>query len=193
MLCAAATERVGVVLAGGRDSAAEWRWRAGISLLDQAGRILDRAGLERVIVSGAPDRSDSLDDARPDQGPLGGIASVLEHHPELSGQTLVVVPTDMPALDPRALTRLAEIAELHGRGALFDLGPLPLALVITPALAQAVRETLSSSGSLEALVSRLGLPVLASLPGDGLDNVASLEQLEEIRQRLDADRAAASV
>ncbi|MFW5816006.1 MAG: molybdenum cofactor guanylyltransferase [Wenzhouxiangella sp.] len=193
MPCAAATERVGVVLAGGRDSTAQWRWRAGISLLDQAGRILERAGVERVIVSGALDHNDSLDDMQPDQGPLGGIASVLGQHPELIGQTLVVVPTDMPALNPRALTRLAEIAELHGRGALFDLGPLPLALVVTATLAQSVGEALSSSGSLGALVSRLGLPVLGSMPDDGLDNVTSLAQLEEIRQRLDADRAAASV
>jgi molybdopterin-guanine dinucleotide biosynthesis protein A len=191
MPCAAATERVGVVLAGGSNSAAEWNWRAGISLLDQASRILSRAGFERVIVSGAAKRHESLDDLQPDQGPLGGIASVLRNCPKLIGQTLVVLPTDMPAINPRALTRLAEIAEFHGRGALFDLGPLPLALVINPALVAAVDETLSDTGSLEALVARLGLPVLASLPDDGLDNVGSVKELEEVRQRLDAIRAEA--
>ncbi|MEE4639173.1 MAG: NTP transferase domain-containing protein [Wenzhouxiangella sp.] len=192
MPCAAATERIGLILAGGRNSAAEWNWRAGVSLLDQAGRILNRAGLQRVIISGAANRSDSLDDLQPDQGPLGGIASVLRSFPELSRQTLVVLPTDMPAINPRALTRLAEIAEFHGQGALFDLGPLPLALVINSELVQAVDETLQDTGSMEALVARLGLPVLASLPDDGLDNVGSVKEVEEVRQRLDAIRAEAA-
>lgn len=192
MPCAAATERIGIVLAGGRDSAAGWRWRVGTSLLDQATRILQRAGLNRVIVSGAPKAADSLDDLEPGRGPLGGLASVLQRCPELAGATLLIVPTDMPALNPRALTRLAEIAEYHGRGAMFDLGPLPLALVAHPVLVETVAETLDGPGSLEALVARLELPVLASLPDDGLDNVGSREELEEVRQRLDAARAAAA-
>lgn len=192
MPCALATERVGIVLAGGRDSAAGWTWRAGTSLLDQAIRILQRAGIERIVISGAADRTDSLDDVQPGRGPLGGLASVLERSPDLAGQTLLIVPTDMPALNPRAVTRLAEIAEYHGRGAILDLGPLPLALVNQPALAEAVAEALASGGSMAAMVARLGLPMLASLPDDGLDNVGSLEQLEEVRQRLDAGRAVAT-
>lgn len=189
MPCATAAERVGVVLAGGRDSMADWNWRPGVSLLDQACRTLQRAGFERIIVSGAAQHSGSLDDLHPGQGPLGGLATVLRRHPDLVGQTLVIVPTDMPALNPRALTRLAEIAELQGSGAVFDLGPLPLAVVNKPALAQIVLETLNETGSVQALVARMGLPVLASLPDDGLDNVGSLEELKEVRQRLDATRS----
>lgn len=193
MPCATAAERVGVVLAGGRDSMAEWNWQPGISLLDQARRILQRAGFERIIVSGAARRSGGLDDLQPGRGPLGGLATVLRQNPDLAGQTLVIVPTDMPALNPRALTRLAEIAELQGSGAVFDLGPLPLAVVNKqPALAQIVLETLDETGSVQTLVARLALPVLASLPDDGLDNVGSLEELEEVRQRLDATLAVTS-
>ncbi|MFP4208070.1 MAG: molybdenum cofactor guanylyltransferase [Wenzhouxiangella sp.] len=183
------TERSGIILAGGHRSAAAWPWRPGVSLLDQAERILRRAGIEHVLISGAAGNGASVADLAPGQGPLGGLASVLHQRPALTGQTLIVVPADMPALNPRGLIRLAEIAEYHGRGALFDLGPLPLALRHDHDLPEAIDDVLQAAGSLTSLAARLELPVLASLPDDGLDNLTSLEDLEALRQRLDCQRA----
>jgi molybdopterin-guanine dinucleotide biosynthesis protein A len=185
-----ATERTGIILAGGPSPAADWQWRPGISLLRQAERILARAGVERVIVSGTESvESGGVLDLQPGCGPLGGLASVLQQRDDICGHCLLVIPADMPALNPRALTRLAEIAEFHGRGARFDLGPLPLALMHTRQLPEHIDATLQDGGSIEGLAERLGLPILASLPDDGLDNPASPEELDEIRQRLDDARA----
>jgi molybdopterin-guanine dinucleotide biosynthesis protein A len=161
-------------------------------MLAQAKRILERAGVSGVVVSGAPNHSRAVADCSPDLGPLGGLASVLQQQPNLAGHCLIVLPIDMPAINPRALTRLAEIAEFHGRGARFDLGPLPLALMNSPDLPGAINDALQAGGALDTLANTLGLPVLASLPDDGLDNPASLNELDQIRQRVDSERAAAS-
>ena len=185
-----ATERTGIILAGGPSPAADWQWRPGISMLGQAERILARAGVERVIVSGTESIDPSgIPDLQPGCGPLGGLASVLQKREDIVGHCLLIIPADMPAINPRALTRLAEIAEYHGRGARFDLGPLPLALMYTRQLPEHVDAALRDSGSIEGLALRLEVPILASLPDDGLDNPASPEELDDIRQRLDDARA----
>ncbi|MFW6340326.1 MAG: hypothetical protein ACOC0Q_05600, partial [Wenzhouxiangella sp.] len=56
-------------------------------------------------------------------------------------------------------------------------------------LPEAIDDVLQAAGSLTSLAARLELPVLASLPDDGLDNLTSLEDLEALRQRLDCQRA----
>ena len=190
MPCAAANKRAGIVLAGGRNRAF-WPWKPGTTLLDQAERILQRSGVERILVSGPQARADAIPDAIGQGGPLAGLQSVLDHLELEEGTTLIVIPADMPLLSPHALARLADIAECDGRGALFDLGPLPLALILTPSLPAAVSGTLSGKGSLTALVARLKLPVIASLPGDGLDNIGSRKELNALRQRMDTRWATA--
>jgi len=185
------SKRTGIILAGGNHPSATWHWRPGIPMLAQAKRILERAGMMKIVVSGAPNQSQSVPDRSPDQGPLGGLISVLQQQPELADHCLIVLPFDMPAVNPRALTRLADIAEFHGRGALFDLGPLPLALMNSSTLLDTIHRALQSGGALDTLARSLELPVLASLPDDGLDNPGSLVELEQIRQRVDAERAAA--
>jgi len=158
-------------------------------MLGQAERILQRAGFERIIVSGREGRENAVVDLRPDCGPLEGLISVLRQRNDLDDHCLMIIPADMPAINPRALTRLAEIAEYHGHGARFDLGPLPLALMHTRQLPSIIDATLQNGGAIEALAARLDLPVVASLPDDGLDNPATPEELDDIRQRLDDARA----
>ena len=187
-----ATERTGIILAGGNHPSSVWHWRPGISMLAQARRILERAGVTGVVVSGAPNEAQAVADRPSERGPLGGLASVIEQQPKLAGHCLVVLPIDMPAINPRALTRLAEIAEFHGRGARFDLGPLPLALINAPALLESINDVLRNDGALDTLANQLNLPVLASLPDDGLDNARSLDELDQIRLRVDAERTAAA-
>lgn len=184
MPCAAATERVGLVLAGGR-AGANWPWRHGMSLREQAERILQRAGVGTVLISGIEDCANAIPDRVEGLGPLGGLRTALDHPGLAAGATLIITAFDMPALSPRALARLADIAEFDGRGALFDLGPLPMALRTGPELQAAVDATLSTEASLAALAAGLQLPVVASLPDDGLDHAASLEELNELRRRLE--------
>jgi len=176
------TERIGIILAGGGE--ADWPWRPGLSLLDQAERIVQRAGVDTSLICGAHDRPNAVADRGDGIGPLAALHQALDH-PSLSlDATLIIIPVDMPALNPRALTRLAEIAEYDGRGALFDLGPLPLALVLTAKLRATLDEVAAGQGSLNALARRLELPIMASLPDDGLDNVGSQQELVALRQRV---------
>jgi len=184
-----ATERTGIILAGGQKKSASWQWRPGVSMLGQAERILERAGFERIIVSGTESHENAVSDLRPGCGPLEGLISVLRQRKGLEDHCLMIIPADMPAINPRALTRLAEIAEYHGQGARFDLGPLPLALMHTRQLISIIDETLQNGGAIEALAARLELPVVASLPDDGLDNPATSQELDDIRQRVDDARA----
>ena len=181
------TERIGIILAGGGE--ADWPWRPGLSLLDQAERIVQRAGVDTSLICGAHDRPNAVADRRADMGPMAALHQMLDHPGVNQEATLIIIPVDMPALNPRALTRLAEIAEYDGRGALFDLGPLPLALVLSTNLRSAMDDMVASNGSLGGLVRRLELPVMASLPDDGLDNVGSQQELAALRQRVEAARS----
>ncbi len=192
-----ATERTGVILAGGNHPSLGWQWRPGVPMLAQAQRILKRAGVGQIVVSGS-DYSGQLSqpgqpiaDRPAGRGPLGGLASVVRQQSHLAGHCLIVVPIDMPAMNAHALKRLAEIAELHGRGARFDLGPLPLALINAPDLIDSIEDALHCGGALHRLGETLELPVLASMPDDGLDNPATMEELDQIRQRVDTEKAAA--
>lgn len=124
-------ELSGLVLAGGQSSRmgrdkAALIWADGRSFLDRAVHLLEQAGCARVIVSGERPGYDCVPDRWPEQGPLGGIASVLAACPELNGP-LLIVPVDMPQLEISDLVPLQKAAP--GRdGAVFRGLPLPMVL-----------------------------------------------------------------
>lgn len=104
---------IGVVLAGGgstrmgRDKAL-LRWR-GQLLLDHQIQTLRAAGVDEVRVSGERAGHVSIADREPQAGPLGGIASVAS---SIAGDAdLLVIPVDMPRLQPALLRRLREAAD----------------------------------------------------------------------------------
>ena len=168
MPCATRPERVAVILCGGGGAP------NGAMLAQTRGRV-QTAGF-RLLDNGASEETGSSSAGEEaGLGPLGGILAAARACEDLDGSCLLAVPADMPLLNPRALQRLADIAEADGRGAVFDLGPLPMALVLSrelrQSLVQAVREP--GSRSLIAVVNALGLPVVASLPDDGLDNLVT--------------------
>lgn len=166
MPCAMPSERAGIVLAG-RPEGLDDR------LIDAALARLAAAGIVDCVVAGNRLNYDHVPDPSPGGGPLAALRAVLETRPDWFGKTVAILPVDMPSLNPRALMRLVEIGQLDGRGAQFDLGPLPLVVCITAELKQGLDELLAANGdrSLIALTRRLGLPTIASLPDDGLDNL----------------------
>ncbi len=159
MPCAIRPERLAVILCGGTPA-------PDAAMLAQTRARVERAGFRLLPTDGSEDAG---------LGPLGGILAAVTACPDRDGSCLLAVPADMPALNPRALQRLADIAEADGRGALFDLGPLPLALMLNPALRRVLRQATESAArrSLTGLAERLGLPIAASLPDDGLDNLVT--------------------
>jgi molybdopterin-guanine dinucleotide biosynthesis protein A len=119
---------VGLVLAGGRSSRmgrdkAMLPWRDD-TLLAYMQRRLCESGVTRVIVSGAYPGHDTVPDRFADLGPLGGLASVAAALPDVP---LLVVPVDMPLLDP-ALLRYLRVSSSSEVCACFQHHPLPLYL-----------------------------------------------------------------
>jgi molybdenum cofactor guanylyltransferase len=149
----------GLVLAGGLSSRmgrdkAGLRLSDGQTLLERAVDLLRQAGCGVVLVSGEHRQFDGIADVYPRLGPLGGIASVLEARPALSGP-LLVVPVDMPALDARDLQRLLEQAR-DGGHACFERSPLPLVLTLDEQVRRIVSEQIEGGElAVHALASRL--------------------------------------
>ena len=105
------TERlpcIGVVLAGGlssrmgRDKALlSWRGRP---LLEHQLDVLRQAGADEVRVSGSREDYAGVADSVPQAGPLGGLAGIAQALP--GDAELLVIPVDMPLLQPGLLQRL---------------------------------------------------------------------------------------
>ncbi len=123
---------VGLVLAGGHSSRmgrdkAMLPWR-GTTLLVHMQRLLRESGVTRVMVSGAYPQCDAVPDRFADLGPLGGLASVAAALPD---GPILVVPVDMPLLDP-ALLRYLRVSSSGEACACFHGHPLPLYLRLNP-------------------------------------------------------------
>lgn len=98
----------------------------GKSLFQNAMDLLYATGADKVLVSGSVDGYDTIEDILPDCGPLGGLHAVLHALDEeggLDGSLLLVIPVDMPMLNPDALARLVvsigEADNCHYDGEIF--------------------------------------------------------------------------
>jgi molybdopterin-guanine dinucleotide biosynthesis protein A len=120
LLCPKGVEMtaVGVVLAGGRSTRmgrdkALLPWR-GVSLLEHMCRLLQAAGLDRVLVSGERPGYESVPDAHPGRGPGIALADVLA---SLDADAwALVVPVDMPLLHVELLRGLMGPRPAHYSG-----------------------------------------------------------------------------
>ena len=181
MPCAIRPERLAVILCGGARA-------PDAAMLAETRERVQRAGLRPVQPQAKRQQDASCAPETAGLGPLGGIAAAVAACEGLDGSCLLAVPADMPRLNPRALQRLADIAEADGRGALFDLGPLPMALIVGPELRRAVQQAVECPAhrSLSGLAVRLGLPVVASLPDDGLDNLVTRRSVRQAAETTDS-------
>ena len=106
-----AMRSIGIVLAGGKSTRmgrdkAMLHWN-GQPLIEHQLAVLRAAGVDEVHVSGQRPDYDGIADARPDHGPLGGLAGVATR---LSDDgDLLVIPVDMPLLTPALLQRLRSV------------------------------------------------------------------------------------
>lgn len=167
-----ANERLtGIVLAGGASrrmgcDKAELVVN-GRRLLDHAVLQLRAAGARSVVISGQRTGYDSVGDVVADQGPLGGIDSVIAARPGLEGNLLLIVPVDTPALDAAALKRLVA-ATRGGPGAIYSGSPLPMAVRATEGLRRGLQHLLTPGE--KAAVGRLAEALgLRAIPPTGVD------------------------
>ncbi|MGO4700616.1 molybdenum cofactor guanylyltransferase [Dyella sp. 2RAB6] len=157
---------IGVVLAGGlssrmgRDKALlPWRGRP---LIEHQLEVLREAGVDEVRVSGLRPDYAGIVDAAPLAGPLGGLASIAQA--QAGEADLLVIPIDMPLLQPALLQRLRS-ERPQARSVSFAAHVLPLRLRLDEHSRMALSELMSRDDprqrSLRALQAAVGHEELA--------------------------------
>jgi molybdenum cofactor guanylyltransferase len=151
---------IGVVLAGGQSSRmgrdkAMLPWQ-GRPLLEHQIAVLQETGVTRVQVSGERPDYQGIADPVAQAGPLGGIAGVAA---ACENGELLVIPIDMPRLQPVLLQRLLDAP---AAGCVrFDSHVLPMRLrldeVCRGVLSALMQTHDDRSRSLQALQQRVGV------------------------------------
>lgn len=160
---------MGVVLAGGlssrmgRDKALlQWKGRP---LIEHLIATLQAAGISEVKVSGERPDYRGVADPLPHIGPIGGIAGIAA---SCGDSELLIVPVDMPRLQPALLRRLCDAKP--GAGSVRFTGHvLPMRLRLDARCRDALNAIMASgderSRSVRALQERVGVYEI-TLSGD---------------------------
>lgn len=152
---------MGVVLAGGlssrmgRDKALlQWKGRP---LIEHLIATLQAAGISEVKVSGERPDYRGVADPLPHIGPIGGIAGIAA---SCGDSELLIVPVDMPRLQPALLRRLRD-AEPGAGSVRFTGHVLPMRLRLDARCRDALDVIMASgderSRSVRALQERVGV------------------------------------
>src|SRR5699024_8749210 len=183
----------GLVLAGGKSSRmgrdkAGLIWADGQRFLDRAIDLLEQAGCARVIVSGERPGYDCVPDRWPDQGPLGGIASVLAAGLELNGP-LLIVPVDMPQLEVDDPAPLQSPAPARGGPVCSGLPP-----PVVPGNSERRREAVTAQlragrRALKALGDTLDLAIVDPPTSRLRDNINTPEDYRRGSKGADPERS----
>lgn len=130
-----------VILAGGRSSRMGQDKATlqinGQSLLQHMQQLVSQAGASQIIIS--RNQQGCIADITPDQGPLGGILSVLAH---CTQPQLLIMPIDTPLLSVNSIKQL--LATPNGTAAYFAEHPLPCVLPNSDALKQRIIKQLET-------------------------------------------------
>jgi molybdopterin-guanine dinucleotide biosynthesis protein A len=156
---------IGVVLAGGRSSRmgrdkAMLPWQ-GHPLIEHLIAVLHAAGVREVKVSGDRPAYHGVTDSVPQAGPIGGIAGIAG---SCEDSELLIVPVDMPRLQPALLQRLLTTASTAGCVRYAD-HMLPMRLRLDTHCRNALHALLAASDprarSVRALQERVGVHEIA--------------------------------
>lgn len=204
------TELSGVVLAGGysRRFGDEDKALAAVDGQPMVVRVVERlaAAVDDVLVSCRPAQTDRLkdvlsgtrvtgvvEDGHPGAGPLAGIEAGLD---AVRGRYTAVVACDMPFVDPdavRTLFRRVSVADADAAVPVEDTGTLqPVQAVYrTEPMHDIAVNRVPEEGSVMAAVAALSVVTVEAdtLPGDGLDNVNTRDDLAAARRRHDHVRS----
>ena len=156
--------RIGVVLAGGLSSRmghdkAMLPWH-GRPLIEHQIALLQAAGVDTVHVSGDRPDYQGIADPVPHAGPLGGIAGIAA---ACNDGELLIVPVDMPRLQPALLQRLLDASTPSG-STHFAGHVLPMRLRLNSACRTALKALMAENDprmrSLRALQEYVGVSTL---------------------------------
>ena len=132
----------GLVLAGGQSSRmgqdkSRLTWQ-GQPLYRYMMALLEQAGIQEVMLSGADFPLETISDIFPGRGPLSGIHAALGSLDD--GDRLLVIPVDMPLVPVEAIRILCEQQQL----CFFDGFNLPVMIPATRETRQVIAERVQS-------------------------------------------------
>jgi molybdopterin-guanine dinucleotide biosynthesis protein A len=186
----------GIVLGGGRSSRmgsskALLSWR-GQPLLTRVAAVVAEVASPVVVVHARgqelpplPPGTELAEDARPDRGPLEGLAAGLRH---LQGRSdlAVVAATDLPFLHAEFLAAIVE-----------QIGDAPVAAPVAGGrahpLAAVYRVDMLPRVEQQLVADRLRVSLLLEQPGARLIDAAGLPHPESLRDVNDPDQLAAAL
>jgi molybdopterin-guanine dinucleotide biosynthesis protein A len=186
----------GIVLGGGRSSRmgsskALLAWR-GQPLLSRVAAVVAEVASPVVVVHAPgqelpplPPGTELAEDARPDRGPLEGLAAGLRH---LQGRSdlAVVAATDLPFLHAEFLAAIVE-----------QIGDAPVAAPVAGGrahpLAAVYRVDMLPRVEQQLVADRLRVSLLLEQPGARLIDAAGLPHPESLRDVNDPDQLAAAL
>ncbi|VAW02642.1 hypothetical protein MNBD_ALPHA06-1967 [hydrothermal vent metagenome] len=160
-------QQIGLVLAGGKSrrmgrNKADLRLQ-GQSFLDVARDTLSAAGCQQVLVSGP----NGIPDRYADAGPLAGLDAAIAG---LANEVLLlVIPVDMPKLQPDLL---AELAGKIGQkpGLYFERHPMPFCLRVCDDLRHNLQATLGKPDADRSLFCLFRQMQFAAMPVDATNS-----------------------
>ncbi len=194
----------GLLLAGGRSS----RMRRDKAALQYHGRSQLAHAFERLasvteqaFVSVRADQRDDpvrrgfpqIVDMRDDLGPIAGILSAQQAHPQVAW---LVLACDLPFLDASTLAHLIAARDTRALATAYrsahDGLPEPLCAIYEPASGQSLAEFAAAGGNCpRKFLIRSGAALLAPPDAAALDNVNSTEEYWSAMLNLDPQAAAA--
>lgn len=176
--------QIGLVLSGGKSS------RMGkdkssmtvgkTTMLEHSIGILKSLNLDKVVVSGA---EFDIPDIFTDKGPVGGIFSAIQHLSLTIGDSLLIVPNDMPLLRSDLLLKLMQQSLIHKCTCLYKQHPMPLSLYISEGILARLELLENTAGmSIRYLIQADKVVELAVESGDVFSNVNTPQELEQAVQ-----------
>ncbi|MDR2213834.1 MAG: molybdenum cofactor guanylyltransferase [Pseudomonadales bacterium] len=174
----------GVILAGGASSRMGEDKRLlslhGQTLLERAEALLEAAGAEFVLFSGAQVEGRAcIADTHAGNGPPGAVLSVLEHvreHYGLDSVNLLFVPVDMPLLSEATLKLLLD-ASVNAAACHFENQVFPCTMKATPDLYMYLKELFTEGSELGGKRSMRGILTWLQSKVAPTEEIAELEFL----------------
>ncbi len=177
---------IGVVLAGGKSSRmgedkALLKLSNGNTLLQQSIHILQRAGIEDVVISG--DRDGGIADQISGLGPLSAIETVIH---KTHAARLLIIPVDMPLLTTSLLKELLAQGDVEN-SIYYKQHYLPLNLAVTMKTKKIIRHLIEQPEkkfrSLKNLLEKIPCKVLTykKQQSTALENINTPQQWQHIQ------------
>ncbi|MFT5542537.1 MAG: molybdopterin-guanine dinucleotide biosynthesis protein A [Glaciecola sp.] len=176
--CRTISLRIGLVLNGGKSTRMgkdKSTMRVGnSSMLGKSIAIMDPLNLDNVFISG---REFDIPDIITNKGPVGGIYSAIFSRALKAGDTLVVLPNDMPLMQTQVLSHLL-VQSLERRcTCVYENQPMPLCLFVSEKILERLRELESSQGmSIRYLIAA---DKVHEIKADSVDVFANVNTMEE--------------